>query len=55
MRVFEEKRKNFKFLKGNRIYYIHIWDYKIKSFTNPYTKPIFTQILGRVMLDSLRS
>ena len=40
-RLFEEKRTSLKYKKGNNVYTIHGGDYKIKSYPNPHTNPVF--------------
>ena len=40
-RFYEEKRKNLKYIKGNRFCIIYGGNYKIKSYPNPHTNPLF--------------
>ena len=40
-RLFEEKIKNLKYKRRNRVYAIHGGDYKRKSDPNPHTNPVF--------------
>ena len=39
--LFEEKRTNIKYKKGNRVYTIYGGDYKRKLDPNPYTNLVF--------------
>ena len=45
-RLFEEKRKNLKHKKGNRIYTIYGGNYKRKSNPNLYINTIFMSVIG---------